>query len=262
MPAGDEDLGDEMWNGQRVTVVFPAYNEEEGIARAVEDFGSVEYVDEVLVVDNNSSDRTAELAEQAGARVVTESKQGYGHALQRGMREARDADLVILAEPDGTFMGVDVPKLLVYSDDTELVLGTRTTREFIWQQANMGFALRWGNWAVAKVAQLLFGMPSLSDVGCTMRLIHREALDRIQHRFTVGGSHFLPEMVILARLAGVSIVEVPVKYRARLGTSKITGDYKTAVEVGWRMILLILGYRFRTRGQRSVYSERSHVSVS
>jgi glycosyltransferase involved in cell wall biosynthesis len=251
-----------MWNGQQVTVVFPAYNEEDGIARAVEDFGGVEYVDEVIVVDNNSVDRTAELAERAGARVVAESKQGYGHALQSGMREAKDADLVILAEPDGTFTGVDVPKLLVYSDDAELVLGTRTTREFIWQRANMGFALRWGNWAVAKFLQLLFGTPSLSDVGCTMRLIHRDSLDRIQHRFSVGSSHFLPEMVILARLAGMSMVEVPVKYRPRLGTSKITGNYKTAVNVGWRMVALILAYRFRSRGQRSAYSERPPARVT
>ena len=133
-----------MWEGRRVSIVFPCYNEEEGIAAAVRDFASRPYVDEVLVVDNNSRDRSAELAREAGARVVQESRQGYGYALRRGMREAQ-GDLVILSEPDGTFTGKDVVKLLAYSDDFSMVLGTRTTRELIWAEANKGIFLRLGN---------------------------------------------------------------------------------------------------------------------
>jgi len=231
-----------MWNGKRVSVVFPAYNEEEGIADAVRDFKAVDAVDEIVVVDNNSRDRTAELAAEAGARVVSEPKQGYGNALQRGMREAR-GDLIVLAEPDGTFASADVLKLLVYSGDAELVLGTRTTRELIWGGANMGPFLRWGNWALAKLLQVLFGTSSLSDVGCTMRLVHREALERFQDELTVGGSHFLPEMVILARLHDTPILEVPVNYRSRRGESKITGELGPAVKVGLNMIGLIVRYR-------------------
>jgi glycosyltransferase involved in cell wall biosynthesis len=229
--------------GKSVSVIFPAYNEEDGIAEAVRTFGALEPVDEVVVVDNNSRDRTAALAAEAGARVVREERQGYGFALQRGLAEAK-GDLVVMAEPDGTFVAEDVYKLLAYADDAQLVLGTRTTRELIWEQANMGRFLRWGNWVVAKLLETLYGTPSLTDCGCTLRLIHRDALERFRDRLTVGSSHFLPEMVILARLADVSMLEVPVTYRARKGSSKITGSFRTTLEVGGNMVRLILRYRF------------------
>ena len=231
-----------MWQGQRVSVVFPAYNEEAGIAAAVDDFGGVEAVDEVLVVDNNSIDLTAARATTAGARVIQEPRQGYGNALRRGLAEAQ-GEYIVLAEPDGTFMGKDVLKLLAYADDFDLVLGTRTTRELIWHGANMGWQLRWGNWVVAKLLQVLFGGPSLSDCGCTLRLVRRSAAQRLLPRFTVGGSHFLPEMVCLALLEGQRLVEVPVNYRDRVGESKITGSMQTALRVGARMVGLILRYR-------------------
>jgi hypothetical protein len=143
-------------------------------------------------------------------------------------------------------MGKDVLKLLSFADDFDMVMGTRTTRELIWHEANMGWFLRFGNVLVAKLLQVLFDGPSLSDCGCTMRLIRREALARIQDRFTVGGSHFLPEMVILALLHGLRVIEVPVNYRGRVGESKITGSLPTAVKVGLRMIGLILRYRLTT----------------
>lgn len=233
-----------MYAGRKVSVVFPAYNEAAGIEAAVAEFLGSPYIDEVLVVDNNSTDGTAELAARAGARVVKEPRQGYGFALQRGMREAA-GDLIILAEPDGTFTARDVLKLLAYSDDFDLVLGTRTTRELIWREANMGWFLRVGNWAVAKLLQVLFGGPSLSDCGCTLRLIHRPALERLIDRFTVGGSHFLPEMVILALADGLRVIEIPVNYRGRVGESKITGSRLRALAVGLRMVGLVVAYRVR-----------------
>jgi glycosyltransferase involved in cell wall biosynthesis len=233
-----------VWQGKRVCVVFPAYNEAANIVSAVRDFRSVEAVDEVLVVDNNSRDGTGDLARGAGATVVVETRQGYGAALQRGLREA-SADFIVLAEPDGTFVAKDVQKLLAYSDEFDMVMGTRTTRELIWEQANMGWFLRVGNWAVAKLLQLLFDGPSLSDCGCTMRLIKREAADRIVPKLTVTGSHFLPEMVVLALREKLRVIEVPVNYRGRVGESKITGSQATAIKVGLRMIRLILEHRFR-----------------
>lgn len=233
-----------MYQGRKVSVVFPAYNEAAGVEAAVREFRASPFVDEVVVVDNNSTDGTADLAARAGARVVAEPRQGYGFALRRGMREAT-GDLVILAEPDGTFTARDILKLLAYSDDFDLVLGSRTTRELIWREANMGWFLRVGNWAVAKLLQLLFGGPSLSDCGCTLRLIHRPALERLVDRFTVGGSHFLPEMVILALTEGLRVIEIPVNYRGRVGESKITGSRRRALAVGLRMVGLILAYRVR-----------------
>ncbi|HET7221493.1 MAG TPA: glycosyltransferase family 2 protein [Vicinamibacterales bacterium] len=231
-----------MHGSKSVSVIFPAYNEEGYIRPAVEDFFVPSVVDEVIVVDNNSRDRTAEEAKRTRARVVQEAKQGYGHALQRGLKEA-SGDIVILAEPDGTFLGRDVLKLLAYADDFDMVCGTRTTRELVWDQANMGWFLRVGNWTVAKLLQLLYGGPSLSDCGCTLRLVHRAALEQIRGELTVGGSHFLPEMVILALKKRLKVIEVPVNYRGRVGESKITGNLKGTLRTGFNMIGLIIKYR-------------------
>ena len=231
-----------MYGSRTVSVVFPAYNEGGNIRRAVEDFFVPGVIDEIVVVDNNSRDATAAEAAAARARVVREMRQGYGHALRRGLVEAT-GDLIILAEPDGTFVGRDVLKLLAYSDDFEMVCGTRTTRELIWQQANMGWFLRVGNWTVAKMIQVLYDGPSLTDCGCTLRLTHRAALSRFIDDLTVGGSHFLPEMVILGLKRGLRIIEVPVNYRGRVGESKITGTFKGAVRTGVNMIVLALKCR-------------------
>lgn len=232
-----------MWKKRKVSVVFPAYNEEKNIERAMKDFLSTKLVDEIVVVDNNSKDQTAVKAARRGARIVEEQQQGFGYAVRRALREAK-GEYIILCEPDGTFLGSDLLKFLSYADDFDLVLGTRTTRELIWDAANMGWFLRIGNIVVAKMLELLFGGPSLSDCGCTYRLIRRSALKKIQRQFTVGESHFLPEMVILALMQGVRIVEIPVNYKVRIGISKITGSQWKAFLVGLRMILLIFRYRF------------------
>ena len=231
-----------MFNGKTVSVVFPAYNEEKYVRAAIDDFFIENVVDEIVVVDNNSRDSTAAEAARTAARIVLETKQGYGNALRRGLHEA-SGDIIILAEPDGTFVGRDVLKLLAYADDFEMVCGTRTTRELIWAEANMGWFLRIGNVLVAKLLELLFDGPSLTDCGCTLRLVHRSALEKFQAKLTVGGSHFLPEMVILALKYRIKIVEIPVNYRGRIGESKITGNLKGTLRTGFHMIALILRYR-------------------
>lgn len=232
-----------MWNGKTVSVVLPAYNEEGGIREAVETFYATGIVDEVLVVNNNSSDRTVEEAQKTRAIIVNETRQGYGAALTRGLKEA-SGDFIILAEPDGTFVSADVLKLLAYSSDFDMVCGTRTTRELIWDEANMGWFLRFGNIVVAKMLEFLYNAPSLSDCGCTMRLVRRDALHKFLAQLSVAGSHFLPEMVILAKKSGLRIIEIPVNYRARTGISKITGTMKGTLKTGTNMVLLILRHRF------------------
>ena len=120
-----------MWNGQSVGVVFPACNEAQNIASAVAEFRDLAgadqspLVDSIVVVDNNSTDGTGDLARGAGAQVIVETKQGYGNALQRGLGEI-DTDIIVLCEPDGTFACKDIVKLLAYSEDFEMVCGTRT----------------------------------------------------------------------------------------------------------------------------------------
>ncbi len=231
-----------MYNGLKVTVVFPAYNEEENITQAIDDFLATRVVDELIVVNNNSKDKTVEKVKKTGAILVNEYRQGYGYALRRGLSEAT-GDYVIMAEPDGTFKGIDIFKCLAYADDFDVVCGTRTTNELIWSAANMGWFLRFGNIIVAKLLEILFQGPSLSDCGCTMRLIRKDALDKIKGKLTVGGSHFLPEMVILSLLINLRVIEIPVNYLPRRGLSKITGNIKGTLITGTNMIWLIFKYR-------------------
>jgi len=232
-----------MYKNKKVSVVMPAYNESENIKAAVSDFQEQSFVDEIIVINNNSSDDTKKKAQESGAIVVDETLQGYGYACQRGLREAK-GDYIVLVEPDGTFDANDIEKLLAYSNDFDFVIGTRTTKVMIWDGANMGIFLKWGNWAVAKLMEVLYNAPSLTDVGCTYRLIKREALEKIKGKFTVGGSHFSPVMMILALQSNISMIEVPVNYKMRKGVSKITGKNWPAFKLGLTMIKTILKMKF------------------
>lgn len=234
-----------MYRNKKVSIVFPVYNEEENIRHAIEDFFLHPMIDEVIAVDNNSSDKSAAEIKMTRAKYFLETQQGYGAAIQRGMREAT-GDVIVTCEPDGTFAAVDVEKLLIYSDDFECVFGTRTSRSLIWSGANMGFFLRLGNWGVAKLLEYLFNGPSMTDVGCTFKLISRAAYERINAQFTVKGSHFSPEFMIRVLQGDVKCVEIPVHYKARIGESKITGRTLPAVMLGLRMIGFILLTRLKS----------------
>ncbi len=233
-----------MWNGKSVSVVLGTYAERDSIREVVDGFFATGVIDEVVVVNNNAQAGTKEEVDQTRARQVFETKQGYGHAYQRGLAEAT-GDLLILAEPDGTFLPRDAVKLLTYADDCDAVFGTRTTREMIWSGANMGTFLKWGNWAVAKLVEVLFNTSHLSDVGCTYRLLTRETLQKIQPRFSVGGSHFGPELMLLVITSGARVVEVPVNYLPRVGHSSVTGDLGKAIRLGLQMIVYIVRFRLR-----------------
>jgi glycosyltransferase involved in cell wall biosynthesis len=237
-----------MWNGRTVSVILMTYAERDSIREVIEGFYATGVVDEVLVVNNNAQPGTTEEVAQTAARQVFETRQGYGYATRRGLAEAT-GELLVLAEPDGTFLPRDVFKLLVYSDDCDAVFGTRTTREMIWRGANMGVFLRWGNWAVAKLVEALFNTSHLSDVGCTYRLLHRDLARRLAPQFTVGGSHFGPELMLLTIVSGARFVEVPVNYLPRVGRSSVTGDLGAALVLGLQMIGFILRFRLATLGR-------------
>ncbi|MFO7974311.1 MAG: glycosyltransferase family 2 protein [Candidatus Hydrogenedentota bacterium] len=234
-----------MWEGKKVSVIFPTYNEKDSIREAIEDFFASGYVDEVVVVNNNAADGTDEEVKPTQARLVYESRQGYGHAIQKGLAEA-EGDVLIISEPDGTFSGHDVPKLLAYSDDVPVVFGTRTQRELVWEGANMGFFLKWGNWAVGKMMEFLFNTTLLTDVGCSMRLFHRDVYEKIAPQFAVGGSAFGPHLMLLTILNGIPFIEIPVNYHKRVGKSSVTGSKIKAFFLGIEMILMILTYRVKS----------------
>jgi glycosyltransferase involved in cell wall biosynthesis len=235
-----------MWNGRTVSVVLMTYAERDSIRAVIEGFYDTGVVDEVLVVDNNSQPGTVDEVAKTRARIVHERKQGYGHATRRGLMEA-SGDLIVLAEPDGTFLPADISKLLVYADDCEVVLGTRTTRELIWNGANMDRFLKWGNWAVAKMIEVLFNTSHLSDVGCTYRVLSRDMARYVAERMTVGGNHAGVEIMLLTIVSGRRFVEVPVNYLPRVGRSSVTGRRIATIDVGLRMITLALRTRARLR---------------
>ncbi len=238
-----------MWNKKKVSVVFPAYNEEKYIKTAIEDFFSTGVVDEIIAVDNKSKDNTAREIKKTKAVYVLEKTQGYGAALQRGLKETT-GNIIIMAEPDGTFLGKDVFKLLDYCDDFDVVLGTRTSKSLIWENAKMNWFLRIGNVVVAKLLEYLHNGPCLTDVGCTMKLIKKNALKKIIEKFTVNGSSFSPEFMILCLKNKLETVEIPVNYAQRVGESKITSNFWKSFKLGIVMINLIIGYKLGYKGKK------------
>lgn len=243
-----------MWRNKKVSLAFPTYREKDSMFAAIMDAVNTDLIDEVLVINNNAEAGTSEevaRAQKAAAEVnpaclireVSEPIQGYGAACMRGLDEAT-GDYVVLSEPDGTFNANDVYKLVAYADDYGIVFGSRTVKEFIWSGANMWWFLRWGNWFVAKMLELLFNTNSLTDVGCTMRLIKREELSRMREYLTIRGSFFGPQMLLVAALLQLKFVQIPVNYRSRIGVSSVTGSFWKAFYLGCQMITLIFEYRF------------------
>lgn len=236
-----------MYHKKKVSVVLPTYNEEKSIAGVIQDFFATGFVDEVIAVDNNARGNTAAEIQKTKAVHIRETEnQGYGHAIMRGLKEAT-GDLIVMCEADGTFDAKDIEKLLIYSNDYEVVFGTRTSRAAIWSGAFMPFPVRFGNWFVAKFLEVLHNGSTFTDVGCTYKLISRPALEKIQDLFVTsdGGGKFSPEFMVWTIRRGFKPIEVPVMYRQRVGESMYTGDIWKAAKLGFRMMWLITKMRFR-----------------
>lgn len=233
-----------MWNDKSVHVILPTYNEKDSIRKCINDFESLGFIDKIIVVNNNAAKGTSEEISKTSAEEIIEANQGYGAAIRCGLAASR-GDLIFICEPDDTFVAKDVYKFLAYIDEIDVVYGSRTVRDFIWEGANMGWFLRFGNWAVAKLLELLYNTNSLSDVGCTYRLIRRDALDRMINDFRVNSNFFGPEMILLSIWKKLKIVQISVNYKSRIGESSVTGDYWKAFKLGLQMIWLILTFRFR-----------------
>lgn len=229
----------------KVSVVIPAYNEEESIASVVKDFAGK--VDEVLVVDNSSNDRTKEEALKAGARVETVGLKGYGDTIRWGLDNAV-GDILIVAEADHSFRAKDLGKFLEYMKDSDMVIGTRTTRQMIEQGANMKGLLRWGNVIVGKLVEALWWgqEPRFTDVGCTYRAIWKDAYLKIRDNLEGIGPEFSPEMMIEVLRARKRIIEIPISYYKRLtGISKHSENYFKVSKTALKMLKMIFKKRFQ-----------------
>ena len=228
---------------KKVSVVIPAYNEEQSIAYVVRDF--VPRVDEVLVVNNASRDRTAEVAAAAGARVENVKLTGYGDTIRWGLDHAT-GDILVVVEADFSFRARDLNKILEYLKDADMVVGTRTTRELVEQGVNMRGPVRWGNVIVAKMVELLWWnlQPRFTDVGCTYRALWRDTYLAIRPLLHGVGPELSPEMMVAALEARQRIIEVPVSYHRRIGgESKHSANYWRISRTASRMLRTIFRQR-------------------
>ena len=232
-----------MFHNKKVSVVFPTYNEKDSIKKVIDAFHELGVADELIVINNNAAKGTSEEVKKTMATEIIEKEQGYGVAIMRGLSEA-SGDLIAICEPDDSFLERDIMKLLEYTHNFDVVYGSRTMNDLIWKGANMGWFLRFGNWSVAKLMQVLFGTCSLTDVGCTFRIMNKTVRDSVLDNCSVKGSFFGPEMMIVTIKKKFKMLQIPLNYKERIGESSVTGSHYKAFKLGLRMILLILHKRF------------------
>jgi UDP-N-acetylglucosamine diphosphorylase / glucose-1-phosphate thymidylyltransferase / UDP-N-acetylgalactosamine diphosphorylase / glucosamine-1-phosphate N-acetyltransferase / galactosamine-1-phosphate N-acetyltransferase len=227
----------------RVSVVIPTYDEADSIGAVVRDFQDQAH--EIVVMDNQSPDGTADIARRLGATVHSRPLRGYGDACRQGL-DAATGDILVLVEADATFRAKDLPKFLEYLKDADMVIGTRTTRQMIEQGANMDGLLRWGNLFVGKLVEALWWEvePRYTDVGCTYRAIWADAWHKIRRYMTSDGAPFSPEMMIEMMRAKGRVVEIPVSYyRRKGGHSKHSASRWQSARTGLKMLRLIMSRR-------------------
>jgi glycosyltransferase involved in cell wall biosynthesis len=225
-----------------ISVVLPTYREKESIRSIAEGFLKLNFVKEVIVVNNNAEPGTDDVLKDLDVRIVREVKQGYGFSIKAGITEAR-FEYICICEPDGTFIPNDIRKLISYLSDYDLVVGSRTESSLIWSGANMTWPLQWGNWFAAKVVQLFFNTSSLTDVGCTFRIGKAELIKKsLEHSMEDGNAFGLEMMLIFLVERLGSFIQIPINYLPRIGESSVTGKASGVIKVGLKMFYYIVIY--------------------
>lgn len=218
----------------RVEIVIPAYNEESSIACVIRAIPPG-VVHRVIVVDNASTDHTADEARKAGAWVIHESRRGYGSACLRGMEESRDADLVVFLDADFSDDPAVLPLLIQPIQDgrVDLVIGSRSLGNH--EPGSFPFHARLGNGLACVLIRWFFGIV-FTDLG-PFRAIRRSSLDDLDLRDRDYG--WTVEMQVKAAIRGLRCCEIPVPYRKRIGRSKISGTVAGSIKAGIKILYTI-----------------------
>lgn len=229
---------------RRISVIIPALNEEEPIAAVVRQCLTTGLPDEIIVVDNGSSDRTGECARAAGAKVVAEPTPGYGRACAAGISAlSRECQIVVFLDGDGS----DCPELMeqlvqpIAEEKQDFVIGSRTRGER--EPGSMNFQQIFAGRVAGVLLRILYGV-RYTDM-CPFRAIRRDALERLGMKEETYGWNL--EMQMRAARSGLRILEVPVSHRCRTGgESKVSGTLRGTLVAGIRIIATL----FRVAAER------------
>ena len=237
-----------LFFAMKVSVIIPVLNEEDAIAKVIADIpqtgnnGEIT-VQEIIVVDNGCTDNTATIATQCGARVVTEPRRGYGYACLTGIDAltTKPPDIVVFLDGDYSDYPTDMPQLLqpILEGSAALVIGARTqgsAKDALLPQA------RFGNWLACFLIRQFFGV-RYTDLGPFRAIRYRELLALNMQDKTFG---WTVEMQLKAAKLGIAVREVPVRYRKRIGTSKITGTLTGTLKAGYKILTTLIYHRFLT----------------
>lgn len=224
----------------RISVIIPAYNEEKSIAHVISDIPA-DLVQEVIVVNNNSSDNTPEAARAAGATVLHESRPGYGNACLKGIAYVADKstdeqpDIIVFLDGDYSDYPGELPQVVqpILEGKADLVIGSRVLGK---REAGALMPQQiFGNWLATTLLRWLYGV-RYTDLG-PFRAIRFSTLQQLGMRDRNYG--WTVEMQARAARQKIRYAEVPVNYRRRIGVSKVSGTVKGSVLAGYKIILTI-----------------------
>ncbi len=226
----------------KISVIIPAYNEEASIQQVIRAIPG-NLVNEVIVVDNGSTDSTAERAQKAGARVIHEPRRGYGSACLAGIAAVDQPDIVVFLDGDYSDHPEEMGRIVdpIIQDRADIVIGSRTLGKH--EAGALLPQARFGNALAAWLLRLLYGV-HYTDLG-PFRAIRYDKLCQLRMQDTNFG--WTVEMQIKAAQHHLRSCEVPVSYRKRIGVSKITGTLSGTLRAGYKILYTIFRYGFTGR---------------